>query len=102
MQRDQELIETASKLVGSTTAPVSGSAPTSSSTPSTPVPLTPAQHLALLRESAAVQERLEMLDRKEIQLEKDIAELSVKLARAKEKRRQAEEGVATGARQAAR
>lgn len=39
-----------------------------------------------------MQERLEMLDRKEIQLEKDIAELQVKLDRARDKRRQAAEG----------
>jgi hypothetical protein len=39
-----------------------------------------------------VQERLEMLDRKEIQLEKDIAELQIKLDRARDKRRQAAEG----------
>ncbi|GAA5862103.1 hypothetical protein JCM3774_006176 [Rhodotorula dairenensis] len=100
LQRDQELIETASKLVGSSSiAPVPG--PTSTAT-KTPLPLTPAQHLALLRESAAVQERLEMLDRKEIQLDKDITELSVKLDRAREKRRQAEEGGTAGAKQAAR
>lgn len=88
VQRDQELIETASHLVNNT----KNSAAASPSLARTP--LTSAQHLALLRESAAVQERLEMLDRKEVQLEKDIAELQVKLDRARDRRRQ--DGVAVG------
>ncbi|GAA5990392.1 hypothetical protein JCM10908_007350 [Rhodotorula pacifica] len=94
LQRDEDLIQTASNLVA---AP----SPTPLPASSKPIPLTPAQHIALLRESAAVQERLEMLDRKEVQLEKDISELQVKLDRAREKRRAAGASTEGGAAQVA-
>lgn len=76
MQRDDDLIKTASNLVASSPGP--------SPAPLTkPTPLTPAQHLALLRESAAVQERLEMLDLKRAKLDTDVEDLGRKLERAR-------------------
>ncbi|BGP43230.1 hypothetical protein JCM10450v2_007374 [Rhodotorula kratochvilovae] len=78
-RHDDDIVSSASALLASPPSP----APTPA--PAAPRKLTPAEEVALFKEQAAVEERVRMLRRKEVQLDAEAKELREKLARMRDR-----------------